>query len=240
MNKNAVILLGDVGAGIRAGIAVDHWPVAIQVKNVEEALFAAENGAGIIMVDTGQLNVLETIHHALSTAGLRSGVTLAFGGGVRLKDLYEAQHLGAQAVDVGHRLVGGSTTRCCTLPLTFVATMLLGGVLGFCNVKLPLMESGIAASIIALGLLVAVAARPPLWLAGSLTALFAVSHGVAHGLHLPELASPWGYALGLVSATAVLHAFGYALVRSLPQVAAPLGQLTGAVSAAAGAWLLLN
>lgn len=127
-----------------------------------------------------------------------------------------------------------------TLPMTFVATMLLGGLLGFAGVELPLMESGIAASVLALGLLVAVAARPPLWLAGGLTALFAISHGVAHGLELPELASPWGYALGFVGATAALHAFGYALVRSLPQVAAPLIRLSGAASAAAGAWLLVN
>src|SRR5690606_474733 len=88
-----------------------------------------------------------------------------------------------------------------TLPMTFVATMLLGGLLGFAGVELPLMESGIAASVLALGLLVAVAARPPLWVAGGLTALFAISHGVAHGLELPELASPWGYALGFVGAT---------------------------------------
>lgn len=105
VNKNAVILLGDVAAAIRAGIAVDHGPVAIQVKNVEEALFAAESGAGIIMVDTGQLHDLGAIHQALSTAGLRNAVTLAFGGGVRLEDLHEAQRLGAQAVDVGRAIL---------------------------------------------------------------------------------------------------------------------------------------
>ena len=88
------------------------------------------------------------------------------------------------------------------LPLIFVATMLLGGLAGFAGIEMPLMETGIAGSVFALGLLVALAVRPPLPMAALLTALFAISHGVAHGLELPELSSPWGYATGFVLATA--------------------------------------
>lgn len=124
------------------------------------------------------------------------------------------------------------------LPLTFVATMLLGGLLGFAGVEMPLMETGIAGSVLALGLLVALAVRPPLAVAAGLTALFAASHGVAHGLELPALSSPWGYAAGFVAATAALHGAGYVVARSLPQVAAPLVRIAGAASALAGAWLL--
>ncbi|PZE09341.1 protein hupE, partial [Pseudomonas sp. 57B-090624] len=78
------------------------------------------------------------------------------------------------------------------LPVTFVGTMLLGGLLGFEGLELPFMETGIAASVLALGLLVAVAVRPPMFVAVGLTALFALAHGVAHGLELPELSSTWG------------------------------------------------
>lgn len=125
-----------------------------------------------------------------------------------------------------------------TLPLTFVATMLFGGLFGFTGTDLPLMEAGIAGSVLALGLLVALAVRPPVAVATGLTALFALSHGVAHGLELPALASPWGYAVGFVIATAALHGLGYAVARSLPQVAAPLVRVAGAASALAGAWML--
>lgn len=76
------------------------------------------------------------------------------------------------------------------LPLTFVATMLFGGLLGFAGIEMPLMETGIAGSVLALGLLVALAVRPPVAIAAGLTALFAASHGVAHGLELPALSSP--------------------------------------------------
>lgn len=124
------------------------------------------------------------------------------------------------------------------LPLTFVATMLLGGVLGFAGFEMPLMETGIAGSVLALGLLVALAVRPPITVAAGLTALFAISHGVAHGLELPALSSPWGYAAGFVAATAALHGLGYAVARNLPQVAAPLIRAAGVASALAGAWLL--
>ena len=124
------------------------------------------------------------------------------------------------------------------LPCTFVGTLLLGGVLGFEGLNLPALESTIAASVLALGLAVALAARPPLGLALLATALFALFHGVAHGLELPEMSSPWTYAAGFVMATAALHAAGYAVVRVLPRAAAPLVRLAGAASAATGVWLL--
>lgn len=124
------------------------------------------------------------------------------------------------------------------LPATFVGSLLTGGLLGFEGVEIPFMETGIAASVLALGLLVAVAARLPVVVSVGLTALFALTHGVAHGLELPELASPWGYACGVVAATACLHATGYATVRWLPGAAAPLVRIAGAASAGAGVWLL--
>ena len=124
------------------------------------------------------------------------------------------------------------------LPCTFVGTLLMGGLLGFEGVNLPALESGIAASVLALGLAVALAVRPPLSMAVAATALFALFHGVAHGLELPEMSSPWTYAAGFVVATAALHAAGYAVVRVLPRAAAPLIRLAGAASAATGVWLL--
>lgn len=105
VNKNAVTLIGSVESAIRAGIAVNHGPVAVQVKNIEEALFAARTGAGIIMVDTGDLDDLGAIHQSLIENNLRANITLAFGGGVRLVDLPRAHQLGAQAVDVGRAIL---------------------------------------------------------------------------------------------------------------------------------------
>ncbi|MDP3845244.1 MAG: HupE/UreJ family protein [Pseudomonas sp.] len=126
------------------------------------------------------------------------------------------------------------------LPLSFVASMLIGGLLGFSGVQLPLLEGAIAASVLALGLLVAVAARLPMAVASGLCALFALSHGVAHGLELPSAASPWAYAAGFSAATLLLHAGGYALVRYLPKAAAPLVRIAGLGTASAGVWWLVS
>lgn len=125
------------------------------------------------------------------------------------------------------------------LPCTFLMAMLVGGGLGFAGIALPGLETGIAASVLALGLAVALALRPALALAILITAAFALCHGMAHGLELPAMASAWSYAVGFIAATALLHAFGYALVRWLPQAVAPLVRLAGVGAAIAGGYLLM-
>ena len=52
-------------------------------------------------------------------------------------------------------------------PATFVGVMLVGGALGMAHVPLPFVEPGILASVVAIGLLVALAVDLPVW-AGAL------------------------------------------------------------------------
>ena len=94
------------------------------------------------------------------------------------------------------------------LPVTFPLVMAFGGLLGGLNIQIPGIEIGIAASAIALGLMVTFAARPPLWGAGILVGLFAIFHGYAHGAELPESANPLAFAMGFVIATGSLHVIG--------------------------------
>jgi len=105
VSKNAVTMLGGVDKAVAAGRAIGYGPVAIQVRNVDEALFAVRAGAGVIMVDTGQLQDLADVHAALLTQGLRANLRLAFGGGVRIDDLVPAAAAGADAVDVGRAIL---------------------------------------------------------------------------------------------------------------------------------------
>jgi urease accessory protein len=72
------------------------------------------------------------------------------------------------------------------------------------------VETGIASSAIVLGLMVALAARPPLWVAAVLVGAFAVFHGHAHGAELPAGADAVAYSLGFVIATGILHLCGIA------------------------------
>src|SRR5262245_23302242 len=51
------------------------------------------------------------------------------------------------------------------LPVIFPLVMAYGGVLGILGFPLPATEIGIALSALVLGLMVALAVRPPLWIA---------------------------------------------------------------------------
>ncbi len=94
------------------------------------------------------------------------------------------------------------------LPVTFPLVMAFGGVLGAAGVPIPGIEVGIALSAIALGCMVAMAARPPLFVAAILVGVFAIFHGYAHGAELPESANAIAYSIGFVVATGCLHALG--------------------------------
>ena len=96
------------------------------------------------------------------------------------------------------------------LPVIFPVVMAFGGALGVLGVPLPGVEIGIALSGILLGLAVALAARPPLWVAGIIVGFFAIFHGHAHGAEMPNAANAMTYAVGFVIATGLLHLSGIA------------------------------
>ncbi len=77
--------------------------------------------------------------------------------------------------------------------------MALGGALGIKGVPLPSVETGIALSAILLGLMVALAAKPPLWVAGGMVGFFAIFQGHAHGTELPAASNAFAYAAGFQS-----------------------------------------
>src|SRR3954470_1514489 len=82
------------------------------------------------------------------------------------------------------------------LPLIFPAAMVGGGVLGWLGVPVPAVETGIALSVLTLGVLVGLCARPALWVSMPLVTLFAIVHGHAHGTELPVAACQVLYGLG--------------------------------------------
>ena len=96
------------------------------------------------------------------------------------------------------------------LPVVFPVVMAFGGALGVMGMPLPGVEKGIALSGVMLGLAVAFAAKPKLWIAAVLVGFFAIFHGHAHGTELPEAANAITYAVGFVIATGLLHLSGIA------------------------------
>jgi len=95
------------------------------------------------------------------------------------------------------------------LPAAFLGGMVLGGGLGMAETSLPMVESGILASIVVLGALTCVAARVPLPAGMALVALFGALHGHAHGTEMAGDAV--AYTVGMLMATALLHGLGLLL-----------------------------
>jgi urease accessory protein len=127
------------------------------------------------------------------------------------------------------------------LPLTFPLVMAFGATLGFAGVTLPWTEIGIAASVLVLGVVIALRLKPSMVVSVALIAAFGAVHGYAHGAELPATAAPLVYGLGFVVATAALHGIGLGLGTLATHQAGRVAMRTaGAAIALAGIVLLVR
>jgi urease accessory protein len=125
------------------------------------------------------------------------------------------------------------------LPVVFPMVMAFGGFLGLIGVPLPGTEVGIAVSAILLGLMVALEARPPVWVAAGLVGFFGIFHGYAHGTELPAGENALLYSVGFVIATGGLHAIGIGIGVAHRWSAGRIAlRLAGAAVAVAGVYFL--
>ena len=152
--------------------------------------------------------ILLTLLAAPAFAHVGEGLTGGFVGGFE-HPLFGPDHVVAMvAVGLWGAFLGAPAIW--LLPVVFPLVMAFGGALGIIGVPIPGIEVGIAVSAVVLGLMVALAARPPLWIAAVLVGAFAIFHGHAHGAELPPGADAVAYSLGFVVATGMLHLCGIA------------------------------
>lgn len=181
----------------------------------------------------------------LALGGLLAGPALAhtgvgavhgFGAGL-LHPLTGLDHLLAMlAVGLWAGLTGGRARL--AYPFAFVAMMFAAGWWGMTGANLPGVETGIAVSIVILGLAIVFRATPPLAAGAAACAIFAIFHGHAHGAELPQGASGIGYAVGFVLATAGLHATGLGLAGQLARFAPLVTRAIGGGLVVAGVAIL--
>lgn len=187
----------------------------------------------------GGLLAVAVLHPAVAIAHPGHGAGHDFGHGF-FHPLFGWDHLLAMvAVGIWAGQRGGRALW--LLPTVFVATMAVGGGLGFAGVGLPGVEAGILLSVLVLGALIATAARLPLVASAVVVSAFALFHGHAHGAEMPQSLSGLAYGTGFVSATALLHGAGVALplsLRRLGEKRLPLLRLAGAAIGLAGVALV--
>jgi urease accessory protein len=172
--------------------------------------------------------------HAHHLPGEASGFASGFG-----HPLFGLDHVLAMvAVGLWAAQLGGRSRW--TVPAAFVCLMAVGGALGMSGIQVPMVEAGILASVLVLGILIAAAVRLPTAASVALVGLFAIFHGHAHGAEIPAAASGFSYALGFVLATIALHACGIGLgMLAKKPSTVPLLRFAGAAIAVAGICLWL-
>ena len=94
------------------------------------------------------------------------------------------------------------------LPLTFVSFMAIGAGVGFLGLRLVGMETAIASSVIAMGVLLVMNLRLSPKMRVVIIASFALFHGLAHGVELNSTQNSIAL-LGMLIATFILHGIGY-------------------------------
>jgi len=171
-------------------------------------------------------------HHDSRGGGIVAGLTHPLLGVDHLLAMVTVGLLSAQ---LGGRAIWG-------IPGAFLGMMIVGGVLGMSGWELPAVEYGIAASIVLLGLAVALNQRLSLVIPMIFAGVFGLFHGHAHGSEMPTIANPTLYALGFVAATVALHISGVLLgklainsVRGTTTL-----RLSGAAIACVGIWFVLS
>jgi urease accessory protein len=122
------------------------------------------------------------------------------------------------------------------LPGVFVGLMALGAALGFHAEAPALIEYGVAGSVVALGLLLAIDVKMPAVPAAALVGLFALCHGFAHGAEAPAGASQALFFGGFLAASLILQGVGLGL--STLRHGKSLARIAGALVALSGAWML--
>jgi urease accessory protein len=188
---------------------------------------------------TGALALAAALLPTAAFAHAGSGAAGGFGHGL-LHPIGGPDHILAMvAVGVLANRLGGRAIW--MVPAAFVAMMAVGGFIGVQGMHLPLVETGIAVSVIVLGLAIAFRWKLPVAAASALVGLFAIFHGHAHGGEMPADASGVTYALGFMLATASLHVMGIALGAAAGRVGARCQlalQAGGGAMALAGVALL--
>jgi urease accessory protein len=125
-------------------------------------------------------------------------------------------------------------------PLAFLAAMSLGAWFGATGFALPFVETGIAASVLLLGVMLLFARQLPPALGLLLIAASASLHGLAHGSETPAGVGLASYAAGFLLTTALLHIGGLGLGMRFELARPVLWRVAGSLLAGAGLVMLAH
>ena len=190
--------------------------------------------SALILIAASALSISASAHTGVE-AHSHSGFISGF-----VHPLFGLDHLAAMvAVGLWSALAArGAGRELLRGPVGFAAMLLAGAVLGLQGVALPAVEPMIATSLLATGLLVVSRLRVPGIVAALGAGVFAVFHGVAHGVELAGSSSAWQTLAGMLAATVLLHGAGLAAGWALRQRTVWISRAAGVAVALMGGALL--
>jgi nicotinate-nucleotide pyrophosphorylase (carboxylating) len=110
LDKNYVEMLHGIQGCLEAASVLNGSAKVVQLKGrymdiAQEACEAASSGADIIFIDTGLKEDIGRVSAALSGAGLRESVRIAFAGNIRPEDIAELRSMDVDILDIGRAIV---------------------------------------------------------------------------------------------------------------------------------------
>ncbi len=110
LDKNFVRMLGGIRQTLQATSHIEEHEKVIQIKGsyndvALEAIEAAEAGAHIVFIDTGEIDDIDRVSAALKKAGLREKVVLAYSGNIQLSDIALLRKKDVDRIDIGRAIV---------------------------------------------------------------------------------------------------------------------------------------
>lgn len=110
LDKNFVRILGGIKQTLASVEAMEDKLKVIQLKGdfgdiTNEAVVAVENGANIIMIDTGNLEDVARVNQVLRERNWRSKVKVAFAKGICLEAIPELKGKGIDVLDIGASII---------------------------------------------------------------------------------------------------------------------------------------
>ncbi|MEA1888685.1 MAG: HupE/UreJ family protein [Pseudomonadota bacterium] len=126
------------------------------------------------------------------------------------------------------------------LPLVFLVIMAISAIGAQGLGSMLMIENGIAVSLLLLGLFIVFAVKLPAVIGLIAVSLFAVFHGVAHGIELPLAASPLWYVSGFVFSTVLLMGLGVKTGSVSAERVRLMVRVAGVLIASAGGLMLLT
>jgi nicotinate-nucleotide pyrophosphorylase (carboxylating) len=110
LDKNYVRMFGGIVKTLRGVPKLDGFRRVIQICGRygpigEEAVQAAECGADVVFIDTGNVDDIVRVTESLVEASLRQRLDVAFGGGVTLDMIDDIKGMDVDLVDVGRPII---------------------------------------------------------------------------------------------------------------------------------------